>query len=169
VHKSDAGGVRLALENANAVHEAWRGIADSIARHLPGPPIDGCLVQPMVTGGVEMIVGARWDAQFGAVVMAGAGGIFVEIVKDAAFALAPLTPARARGLLEDLRVWPLLEGARGRPAADIPALVDALVRVSWLADTLGSRLAELDVNPLLVQTKGVVALDARATLAKTEG
>src|SRR5207253_9475924 len=121
-------------------------------------------VQPMVTGGVEIILGARWDTQFGPVVLAGAGGVFVEIVKDAALALAPLAEARARALLESLHVWPLLQGARGRPPGNVSALVDALMRLSWLAHTLGSRLVELDVNPLLVRADGVVALDARATL-----
>jgi acyl-CoA synthetase (NDP forming) len=111
-----------------------------------------------------MIVGTKWDAQFGAVVMAGAGGTMVEIMKDIALAIAPLTPARAHALVQSLQIWPLLNGARGEPARDVDAFVDALVRVSWIAHALGPRLAELDVNPMLVQSRGVVALDARATL-----
>lgn len=165
VHKSDIGAVKLDLADAEAVRYAWGEIARSVRVYLPDARMEGCLVTPMESGGIEVILGAKWDEQFGPVVMAGAGGIFVEVMKDTTFALAPLTAERARTLLEGLRVWPLLKGARGRPPADVAALVDALVRVSWLAHTLGSRLAELDVNPLLVQPQGVVALDARATLA----
>ncbi|HYH43351.1 MAG TPA: acetate--CoA ligase family protein [Burkholderiales bacterium] len=164
VHKSDIGAVCLGLENEDAVLAAWQTIEARVRAHLPGAALEGCLVQPMIRGGVEVIIGARWDPQFGAVVVAGAGGVFVEILKDSALALAPLTPARARALLEGLQVWPLLDGARGRTRCDVTALVDSLVRLSWLAVTLGPRLIELDVNPLLVQTQGVVALDARATI-----
>lgn len=168
VHKSDAGGVRLALEDARALRDAWRDIAASVSGHLPGAHIEACLVTPMTTGGVEVILGTRWDPQFGAVVLVGAGGVFVEIMKDTALALAPVSTKSARTLLEGLRAWPLLAGVRGRAASDVAALADALVRVSWLASTLGPRLAELDVNPLLVRERGVVALDARATLAGDE-
>lgn len=166
VHKSDAGGVKLNLADAAAVREGWRDIAANIARHLPDARFEGCLVQPMVADGVELILGTSRDAQFGPIVMAGAGGVFVEIMKDTALAVAPLTRERALSLLRSLKVWPLLEGARGRPRADVEALADALVRVSRLAETLGQRLVELDINPLLVQTSGVIALDARATLAR---
>lgn len=166
VHKSDIGAVKLALQDAAAVREEWRDIASNVARHLPEARFEGCLVQPMVVGGVELILGTRWDAQFGPVVMAGAGGIFVEIIKDTVLALSPLTSERALLLLRQLRVTPLLEGARGRPRADVGALADAMVRLSWVAHALGPQLMELDVNPLLVRTSGVVALDARATLAR---
>jgi acyl-CoA synthetase (NDP forming) len=164
VHKSDIGAVKLGLSEEAAVRNAWQEIVASIQQHQPGAQMDGCVVQQMAAGGVEVILGAKWDAQFGALVIVGAGGIFVELVKDVALALAPLTQARARALLETLHVWPLLKGARGRPACDVDALIEALVRVSWIAHTLGPRLVELDVNPLLVQTSGVIALDARATL-----
>jgi acetyl-CoA synthetase (ADP-forming) len=95
--------------------------------------------------------------------MAGAGGVLVEIVHDVALALAPLTRTSARALLERLQVWPLLAGARGRAPCDVDSLADALERLSWIAHVLGPRLVELDINPLLVQQCGVIALDARAT------
>jgi acyl-CoA synthetase (NDP forming) len=114
-----------------------------------------------------MIVGARWDPQFGALVLVGAGGVFVEVLKDTAVALAPLSPDRARELIRSLRIWPLLDGARGRPRLAVDALADAIANVSWLAHALGPALAELDLNPLLVQEDGVIALDARATIATT--
>lgn len=167
VHKSDIGGVKLGLTAELEVRQAWRDIAAAVSRHLPGSRLDGCLVQQMATGGVEVILGARWDAQFGAVVMAGAGGVLVEIIKDVSLALAPLTHDRARSLFEGLQVWPLLTGARGQPRCDVDALSDALVRLSWLAHVLGPRLVEIEVNPLLVQQRGAIALDARATVART--
>ena len=122
-------------------------------------PADDC-------GGTELIVGTRWDAQFGALVMVGAGGIWAESLRDTQCALAPVTAERARALVRQLRIWPMLAGGRGRPAADVDKLADVIVRVSWLAAKLKSRLAELDINPLLVKPagQGAIALDARATL-----
>jgi hypothetical protein len=125
----------------------------------------------MVTGGIEMIIGSQWNAQFGPLVMVGAGGIWAETLRDTQCALAPLTPQRAHGLVQKLRLWPLLNGARGQPAADIDKLVDAIVRVGWLAATLGPRLVELDINPILIKPAGhgAIALDARATLLTPQG
>jgi len=125
-----------------------------------------CVVQTMVSGGIEVIVGSRWDAQFGAVVMAGAGGIWVEALSDTQLALAPVSRERAHALVAALRIWPLLAGGRGQARADIDTLTDVIVRVSWLAARLGPRLAELDINPLLVRRaeQGAIALDARAIL-----
>jgi ATP-grasp domain len=113
-----------------------------------------------------LIIGSLWDAQFGPLVMVGAGGTWAETLRDTQCALAPLTPQRALEILQKLRIWPALAGDRGQPAADIDKLVDVIVRVSWLAATLGVRLAELDINPLLVKPAGMgaIALDARATL-----
>jgi acyl-CoA synthetase (NDP forming) len=165
IHKSDIGAVKLALANPEAIRGAWHDIAEAVRSRLPEVELAGCVVQEMATDGVEIILGTKWDPQFGAVVMAGTGGIFVEIMNDVALALAPLTRNRARAMLEGLRVWPLLTGARGRAPCDVEALVDALERLSGIAHALGPRLAELDVNPLLVRQQGVVALDARATLA----
>ena len=162
VHKSDVGAVKLDLRDADAVRAAYAAIEANVRR---AGAFEGCSVQRMVEGGVEMIVGARWDAQFGAIVLVGAGGVFVEVLKDSAVALAPVTQTRARELVQSLRVWPLLDGARGRPRLAVDALADAIVAVSRLAQALGPRLAELDLNPLLVQENGVIALDARATIA----
>ncbi len=164
-HKSDVGGVKLGLSNDDAVRQAWQEIATALASADARHPLE-CAVQPMVSGGVELIVGSRWDAQFGATVVVGAGGIWVEMLDDTQLALAPVTPSRAHALISALRIWPLLAGGRSQPPADIAALVDVIVRVSWLAATLGPRLAELDVNPLLVRGAGdgAIALDARASI-----
>ncbi|MGH8619322.1 MAG: acetate--CoA ligase family protein [Burkholderiales bacterium] len=167
VHKSDAGAVKLGLASEAAVRAAWSAIATAVAGAVPCAAIEGCLVAPMAGAGVEMIVGAKYDAQFGPLVLIGAGGVLVELLADVQTALAPVTPAETRAMLERLRAWKLLQGVRGRPPADVDALVDAVVRVSHLAAALGPRLVELDINPLLVKTRGegAVALDARATLS----
>lgn len=167
VHKSDAGAVCIGLQNEPAVRAAFSQIAAAVARHADAARFDGCLVANHVGGGIEFIIGARRDPQFGAVVIVGAGGVLVELLDDVALALAPLSADRARAMVAGLRAGKLLRGVRGAPAADHAALIDALVRASWIAATLGPRLVELDVNPIAVLPagRGAIALDARATLA----
>ena len=164
-HKSDVGGVQLDLRSDDDVRRAWQRIVDKLAAIEPNSTLE-CVIQPMITGGTELIVGTRWDAQFGALVMVGAGGIWAESLRDTQCARAPVTAERARALVRQLRIWPMLAGGRGRPAADVDKLADVIVRVSWLAANLKSRLAELDINPLLVKPagQGAIALDARASL-----
>lgn len=167
VHKSEAGAVKLNIADADELRAAWNDIARGLAAHLPGTTLDGCVVQPMLRGGTELIVGCRWDAQFGPVVIIGSGGVLVEILSDVQMAVAPISPMHAQRLIARLRIAPVLAGARGRPAADITALADTIAKLSALAAALGPRLIELDINPLLVRDTGagVIALDARATLA----
>ncbi|MGA0032243.1 MAG: acetate--CoA ligase family protein [Burkholderiales bacterium] len=167
VHKSEVGAVKLGIQDADALRAAWRDIAAGIAGHLPGASLDGCVVQPMLSGGSELIVGCRWDAQFGAVIIVGSGGVLVEILDDVQMAVAPVSAAHAKRLIAALRIAPVLAGARGRKPADIDALADTVARLSELAAALGPRLSELDINPLLVREagRGVIALDGRATLA----
>ena len=165
VHKSDIGAVALDLADAAAVRAAWQHIASAVREHLPQAQFDGCTVQAMVREpGVELVIGARYDATFGPVVMAGAGGIHVEVLNDVRLALAPLDETRAHALIHALRIAPLLTGARGRPPLDVAAAARALVDVGRLAHALGPRLVELDLNPLLVTRRGAIALDARARL-----
>jgi acetyltransferase len=124
--------------------------------------IDGVLVQEMVGGGIETIVGVTNDPLFGPAVMFGLGGIFAEVLKDVSFLLAPITPAMAREMIEEIKGYPVLAGARGKPPADVDALADALVKLSALAVDLKDSVAELDINPLIVLPKGsgVKAADA---------
>jgi acyl-CoA synthetase (NDP forming) len=166
-HKSDVGAVRLGLAGADEVKAAARTMLQDLhAARLDG--LESFSVQPMIEGGAEVIVGARRDPHFGPVVMVGLGGIAVEILKDVALAPAPVSRARAGAMLRSLRAAPLLTGARGRPPLDDVAVADAVVRVSWLAADLGSRLVDLEVNPLIVRrpSQGVVAVDGRATLTR---
>lgn len=166
-HKSDLGLVRLNLRDETALATAFAEVTVALDAAAPGQA-EGCVVQEMARGEAEFFLGATHDPQFGPMVLAGAGGVLVEFLHDVRTAPAPLSAAEARALIEGLRVAPLLRGLRGRPAADIAAAADALLRLSWLAADLGPRLAELDVNPLILRAagQGVIAVDARTTLTE---
>jgi len=141
------------------------GVGRSRGAAHPGARLRGVQVQRMVAGGQEVIVGVKRDATFGPLVMFGLGGIYVEVLADVSFRLAPLTPGDAAEMVEEVRSAMLLSGMRGQPAADREALLDAIVRISQLAFD-HPELAELDVNPLLVlpEGQGVVAVDVRVVL-----
>ena len=151
-HKSDVDGVRLGLAGKEALLAAY----DELASHL-GPKVT---VEPMTPAGVELAFGGLVDPQFGPLVMVGAGGPLVELLFDRAFALAPFGEPEARLLLDRLRMRPLLDGVRGRPAADISALARALACFSWLVAALGDVLAEIDANPVIAGPAGAMAVDA---------
>lgn len=161
-HKTEAGGVRLNLSSRREVAAAWGEIMANAQAYAPSARIDGVSVQEQVVGGLEMIVGCSRDEQFGPVILFGLGGIFVEVMKDVQMALAPVGHAEAEALIRSLRGFPLLDGARGRPRADVAALVEAVVTLSRLASAMGHELQALDINPLLVlpEGRGVVAADA---------
>jgi acetyl-CoA synthetase (ADP-forming) len=168
VHKSDAGAVRLAIADEAALREAFAAVREAIASNAPQASFQGCLVQEMARGGVaEIFVGARHDPQHGPVVLVGAGGVLVELMHDVAVLAAPVGTEEVAAKLRALACWPLLDGARGRPAADVAALAAVVSRVSALVACLGPRLVELDVNPVLVRVagEGALALDARAVWA----
>jgi acetyltransferase len=163
-HKSDCGGVQLNLLNAAAVQQAWRLIRDNVT-HLHGlAAFEGVTVQRMITQkGVELILGASTDAQFGPVLLIGAGGTLVEVLQDHALALPPLNHALARRWVEQTRIAKVLHGVRGQPAVDLPALDDVLVKFARLVQH-ERRIVELDINPLLATPEGIVALDARVVV-----
>jgi len=161
-HKTDVGGVALDLGDAAAVRSAFAAMMATVARRAPAARLDGVTVQKMVRAGdgIEMILGVKKDATFGTVVLAGMGGTAAEIYGDRAIGFPPLNERLARRMIEELRMRPLLHGYRGRPAAAVDKLVEALVRLSYLAADF-PEVAALDINPLLVTADGVVALDAR--------
>ncbi|WP_414476361.1 acetate--CoA ligase family protein [Microvirga sp. M2] len=166
VHKSDVGGVVLGLETPQAVASAVSAMASSIARLKPDAKIEGYLVQEMRSGKAELLIGARNDPQFGPMVIVGAGGVLVELLKDVSVALAPVSPAKARTMIESLQIAKLMRGFRGGAVLDIEAAADIISRVSWMAHDIGPRFKELDINPLLVGEagKGCVAVDGRMLL-----
>ena len=161
-HKSDVGGVALDLADAAAVRAAFERIVAGARRAQPAARVSGVTVQRMVRerNAIELIVGARQDPVFGAVMLVGMGGISAEILRDRALGLPPLNERLARRMLESLRAWPLLEGYRGRPGVDLRLLVETLMRVSYLVADY-PEIRELDVNPLLATPDEVIALDAR--------
>ncbi|HSR25511.1 MAG TPA: acetate--CoA ligase family protein [Candidatus Eisenbacteria bacterium] len=169
-HRSDVGGVRLGLRSAGEVRSAWDEVLAAVRAHRPDARVDGLLVARQVEPVVELIAGVTVDDLFGPVVVAGAGGIFVEVLRDVALRLPPLDEEEARAMLEELRVAPLLHGARGRPRADVGAVAGVLARLGELALDLGRRLRELDVNPLLAlrDGQGALAADALMVLEKEE-
>jgi len=155
VHKTDAGGVLLDLRTDDDVRAGYRRLAGQF-----GARLTGVLVEPMITGGTEVIIGVQDDQMFGPLVVFGLGGVATEVLADHAARLAPLTETDADTLINSIRSAPLLHGHRGSPAADIPALRDVLMRVSRLADDL-PEVTELDLNPVIARQLGAVAVDAR--------
>jgi acetyltransferase len=163
-HKTDVGGVRLGLRSADEVREAAEAMLARVRAERPGARIDGVLLQPMAPAGKELLLGAVRDAQFGPMVVVGFGGVYVEVFQDTAARLAPIDAEDALAMLDELRLAPLLRGARGEPPVDRPMLADTISRFSRLAVDLGD-LAEIELNPLVASAGGVIAVDARATLA----
>jgi len=170
LHKSDAGGVRIGLVGAAAAGAAVEDMAASPA--LSGVRIEGWLVEAMAPAGVEMVIGAVHDPDFGPLVMVGLGGIFVEVLRDVAFGLVPLSRTDAEAMVDRLRGRALLAGVRGRPAANRAALVDLLLVVGGsggLLERHGESIAELDLNPVIVSPEGAVVADARVILRAAPG
>lgn len=161
-HKSDVGGVALNLKSAEAVREAVDAISRRVGELRPEAVIDGFTVQQMVhrPGAHELLVGAFVDDVFGPVIMFGQGGTAVEVVRDRAVSLPPLNPVIARHLMSQTRIFRLLEGYRDRPKADMDAIISVLLKVAQLVADL-AEVAELDINPLLADDQGAIALDAR--------
>lgn len=160
VHKSDVGGVHLNLRDDAAVGSAFDAIASALQAAQPQARFDGVSVQAQVGGGLELIVGARRDAQFGPVLVLGAGGVWVDLLPQRVLLRAPVHRDDARAALQALPLWPVLAGARGTPLA-VDAVLDTIERVSWLAQSLAAHDFELDLNPLIVSTQGCCAVDAR--------
>ncbi len=165
-HKSDVGGVRLDISSAERAGQVAGEMLDSIGAARPDARIDGISVQPMIRGKLahELIVGMTEDNTFGPVILFGAGGTAVEVVKDTAMALPPLDLKLAEDLIRETRISRLLKGYRDRPAADMGAIALTLVKVSYLV-AQHPQIRELDINPLRADENGAVALDARVVLA----
>jgi acetate---CoA ligase (ADP-forming) len=155
IHKSDVGGVVLGLHDERAVATAYAGLRDLLA-----PPAVAVERMAPLNQGIELLVGARWDARFGPVALVGLGGVFTEVLRDVAVALAPVDEATASELLLSLRAAPLMRGARGRPPVDLHAAASAVAALSRVA-AAHPEIAEIEVNPLLAMPDGALGLDAR--------
>lgn len=161
-HKTEAGGVALNLADAAAVRAASARIFASVAAHAPDARIEGLLVAPMLRGGTELIAGISRDPVFGPVVMVGMGGIYAEVLRDIAVQPAPVSQGQALAMIRSLRLFPLLDGARGQARADIDAAARAVARLSEFACTHRDQVGEIDLNPILVRPagQGIAILDA---------
>jgi acyl-CoA synthetase (NDP forming) len=149
------------------VASAFDEIMASVKAAAPNATIEGMSVQKMARPGVEVIVGVSQDPQFGPVLMFGLGGIFVEVLKDVAFRIVPITPRDARQMVREIKGYPVLEGVRGQEPADVAALEQLLLRVSEFAEQ-HPEIAELDLNPIFAYSDGALAVDARVVLSQAE-
>lgn len=161
-HKTEIGGVALGLKDDDAVRQAYGRLMDNARQHAPRARLDGVLVAPMASGGVELIAGVSRDPVFGPVVMVGFGGIYAEILKDVAVQVAPVSEDEALRMIRGLRMFPLLDGPRGQPKADVAAAARTVARLSEFACRHAADVAEIDLNPILVRPRGegVLVLDA---------
>jgi len=163
LHKSDAGGVLIDIKDEDGVREGYNRILDNVKAKVPEAQITGILVQEMAPSSTEVIVGSTKDPTFGPTIMFGLGGIFVEVLKDVSFRLAPITRTDAEEMIREIKSYKILEGARGMPEADQKALVDILLKTSELLMEC-PEISELDMNPVLVYEKGAKIVDARIIL-----
>jgi len=166
LHKSDAGGVKIGLQNAHEVGEAINAMA--ILPAIKAARIDGYLIEEMAPAGQEIVVGSVRDPDFGPLIMVGLGGIFVEVLADVAFRICPITRLDAEEMLAELKGAAILEGARGRKPVSRDAIVDVLLKIGsddGLLMRHADDFAEADINPLIVSESGAVAVDARFILA----
>src|SRR5215510_40450 len=162
-HKSDVGGVKLNLTSAEDVSQAFDDIVGAVAQGRPAVTIDGVSVQAMAQPGIDVIIGVTADPQCGPLVMFGLGGVYVEVLKDVSFRLAPLSRRDAQTMIGEIKSLPLLTGFRGQPAVDLAALERVLLQVSALAEA-HPEMKELDLNPVFAYPQGCLAVDARVVL-----
>lgn len=163
LHKSDVGGVKLKLQDAAAVAHAYTAILESVNTHMPKADIRGVLVMEMLQSGLECITGMVKDASFGPAFMFGLGGIFVEVLKDVSLRILPLDKENALAMVHELKAAPLLTGTRGQAAKDVDAVANMLMGVARMVEE-NPEIQELDINPCMVYSQGVIAADARVML-----
>jgi acyl-CoA synthetase (NDP forming) len=169
LHKSDVGGVVVEIGDAFSLGQAYKQIQESVRGHIPDADLQGMLVCRQAPPGLEVIVGALQDAQFGPALMFGLGGVFAEVLKDTTFRIVPIQRLDAEEMIGEIRGYPLLTGTRGQMGCDLPALVDLLLAVSRMVSE-HPEIEELDLNPMRLYKQGLTALDARIIRARgTEG
>lgn len=168
LHKSDAGGVILDVKDEKGVRAGYEQIVRNVKEKVPGAQITGILVQEMAPKSTEVIVGSIKDPTFGQAIMFGLGGIFVEILKDVSFRLAPITKIDAEEMIREIKAYKILEGARGMPKVDQATLIDILLKTSKML-TECPEIKELDLNPILVYENGAKIVDSRVILETDAG
>ncbi len=168
LHKTEAGGVQVKLRTQKEVRQAYKDIIRNARQYNPDADIRGVLVSAMAAEGVEVIIGTKYDDQFGPVIMYGLGGIMVEILKDVAFRVIPLTPTGARKMIEETKSFPILNGSRGKPPLDKRAITKLLLRCSEIVVAY-PEIQEMDLNPVIVHQEGITIVDARVILKSDDG
>jgi acyl-CoA synthetase (NDP forming) len=163
LHKTEAGGVLIDIRDDRSLRSGFRNILKNAKAFNPAASIAGVLVQKMAPKGTEVIVGAINDSQFGQTLLFGLGGIFVEIMKDVTFRIAPITETDAREMVHEIRAYPVLKGYRNMPPADEEALVRILLASSKLVME-HEEIDQMDLNPIMVYEKGASVVDARIIL-----
>ena len=163
IHKFDVGGVVLDLKSPEDIRNAYKKILENVKKHKPKAKIRGILVQEMAPSSTEVIVGSTKDPQFGPALMFGLGGVFVEVLKDVTFRIAPITEQDAREMITEVKAYPILKGYRGQHPADIDSIVKILLNTSRLVMD-HQEINELDLNPIMVYKKGAKTVDARIIL-----
>jgi len=164
IHKTEVGGVVVGLVSSDGVESAYLRIMENVRSHRPDARILGILVQKMVPESTEIIVGSVSDPQFGPTILFGLGGVFVEILKDVSFRIAPLEERDAREMIHEIKGYPVLGGYRGRPPADQNAIVNILLSASRLV-TENTQIGQMDLNPAMVYERGALVADARMLLS----
>ena len=169
LHKSDVGGVKIGLGGPSEVEDAFDLMMLRVKRKMPEVNIKGVLVEEMITSGKEVILGMKKDPQFGPMLMFGLGGIFVEVLKDVTFSLAPITAEESRQMIENTKSYKLLTGVRGQRSVDIQAIITNLLQLSQLVIDF-PQFQEVDINPLKVGNpgEGAYVVDARIILSKEQ-
>jgi acetyl-CoA synthetase (ADP-forming) len=165
VHKSDAGGVKVNLKNAEEVKKAYREIEENVKKAVGNYRFEGMIIQEFAPEGREVIVGMTKDPQFGPALMFGLGGIFVEVLKDVSFRVAPITRYDAEEMIREIKGFPILQGVRGQKPVDMEAIINVLLNVSKLVME-HPEIEELDLNPIIAYPDGVKTVDARIILSK---
>ena len=163
LHKTEAGGVRVKLHTQKEVRQAYKDIIRNARNYNPDADIRGVLVSPMAAEGVEVIIGTKYDDQFGPVIMYGLGGIMVEILRDVSFRVIPLSPTGAKKMIEETKSFPILNGPRGKAPLDKKAIAKLLMLCSEIVEAY-PQIAEMDLNPVIVHQKGLSIVDARIIL-----
>jgi acetyltransferase len=161
-HKTEANAIKLGVISDGGLVEAYDEVTRNLRRYDPKAEMAGVLVQEMLKSGTEIIVGTKRDPQFGPVILFGLGGIFVEVLQDVSLRVLPITQVDAEQMLKEIKGYKVLEGFRGKPKADLKAIIDILLKVSRLSTDMES-IAELDLNPVIVQPegRGAKVVDAR--------
>jgi acetyltransferase len=168
LHKTDIGGVKIGIKSKSEAKDAFLELTMNARRFMPSAFINGVTIYEMVTGGKEVILGITFDRTFGHLIMFGLGGIYVAILKDVSFRIVPVGLSDSRDMMQEIRTFPILKGARGEKSVDIDSIVDAIQRLSLLSSDF-PEIQELDINPLVVSEKGATALDARIIINPQKG